>query len=89
MAFEDADLSSAIAKLASGFSDAELEALSDFVAGGGDGDGAEVAGFRWDPAADQASLLQRVEAHPGFKPLRIASLPTPKGVVACPSPSGD
>ncbi len=32
----------------------------------------QVAGFGWDPASERKGyLLQRIEAHPGFKPLRL------------------
>ena len=68
MAFTDADLQSAVAKLAADFSDAELEAVTSYLSEADD----EVAGFGWDPASERKGyLLQRIEAHPGFKPLRL------------------
>ena len=70
MAFANADLQSAIAKLATSFTNAELEAVACYL---GDSDD-EVAGFGGDPARDrrtQGYLLQRIEAHPGFKPMRL------------------
>lgn len=84
----DQDLQSAIAKLATTFSDAELHAVCAYLAAGDEDD--DVVGFTWKPDTNPAAgLLQRVESHPGFKPLRLGFTPPTKGVVPCASPSGD
>lgn len=69
MSHTQADLQSAIAKLAADFSNAELEALTVYLSE----PDAEVAGFGWKPGDEgrQGYLLQRIEAHPGFKPPRL------------------